>query len=152
MNRVKTGVAFLLLGGAAVVVYADCVPTPGQETCELTLDDGIDNDCNGLIDMEDPGCDSWFRPGDCNRDGRLEMSDAICLFGHLFLGSPSELPCAEPTDLRPGLTFLMDWNGDDQVDISDGVGMLNWLFKGGSAHFDGTRCRVVIDCESPCGD
>ena len=92
----------------AVVVYADCIPTPGEEECELDLNDGIDNDCNGLIDMNDPGCDGWFRPGDCNRDR--------------------------------------------QVDISDGIGLLSWLFTGGPAHFDGSRCRVVINCDSPCWD
>jgi FtsP/CotA-like multicopper oxidase with cupredoxin domain len=33
-----------------------CTPTPGEETQELTCDDGIDNDCDGLTDGEDPDC------------------------------------------------------------------------------------------------
>src|SRR6185295_6019077 len=31
------------------------------------------------------------RPADCNQDGNTDISDAVCLFGHLFLGSPARL-------------------------------------------------------------
>jgi hypothetical protein len=33
-----------------------CTPTPGEETQEQTCDDGIDNDCDTLIDAADPDC------------------------------------------------------------------------------------------------
>ena len=33
-----------------------CTPTPGEETLELSCNDGIDNDCDGLIDAADPDC------------------------------------------------------------------------------------------------
>ena len=33
-----------------------CIPTPGEETQELTCNDGIDNDCDGAIDAADADC------------------------------------------------------------------------------------------------
>ncbi len=39
---------------------------PGAfETCSLagTCEDGLDNDCNGLVDSQDPACMSWCMPG-----------------------------------------------------------------------------------------
>jgi len=33
-----------------------CTPTPGEETLELSCNDGSDNDCDGLIDAADPDC------------------------------------------------------------------------------------------------
>ena len=40
-------------------------------------------------------------PGDCNADGTVNVSDAICLFGFLFGGGVSELPCGDGSDPRP---------------------------------------------------
>jgi spore coat protein A len=33
-----------------------CTPTPGEETQEISCTDGIDNDCDGLIDCNDNDC------------------------------------------------------------------------------------------------
>jgi hypothetical protein len=33
-----------------------CTPTLGEEQNELTCDDAVDNDCDGLIDCDDPDC------------------------------------------------------------------------------------------------
>jgi hypothetical protein len=43
-----------------------CEPTPGEETQELTCDDGLDNDCDGLIDTDDPDCPPP-PPADCSQ-------------------------------------------------------------------------------------
>ena len=34
-------------------------------------------------------------PGDCNRDGGLDVSDTVCFFRFLFFGDPAELPCGD---------------------------------------------------------
>ncbi len=88
--------------------------------------------------------------GDCNQDGLVDISDAVCLFGFLFLGNPVELPCGDGSVSHPANVTLFDWNGDGQVDISDGIAELGWLFLGQAPHptaVDGEpACILVEDC------
>ena len=79
------------------------------------------------------------RPGDYNQDSGIDLSDAISVFGFLFLGR------AEP-DCPSGL----DFNGDQALDLSDGIGVLNWLFQGGPGHVLGSDCVQVVDCQDAC--
>lgn len=58
--------------------------------------------------------------GDGNRDGRVDVSDAIALLAHLFLGEPLAAPLA-----------IADVNADGGVDISDPVALLMHLFVDG---------------------
>ncbi len=94
-------------------------------------------------------------PGDCNQDATLDLSDAVCLFGFLFLGGGSDDMCleGESTDTG-GYVQLLDWNSDEQTDISDGIGLLQWAFNGGRAHWVsetlGIECLQVSDCASVC--
>ena len=73
-------------------------------------------------------------PGDCNQDCVLDLSDAVCLFGFLFLGVPDRLPCGKSERRDPGNINLLDWQSDGEIDISDGVVCLNFLFLGEAAH------------------
>jgi len=73
------------------------------------------------------------KPNDCNQDGTLDISDGVCLLGHLFLGKPSELPCGDGTVADEGNIDLLDASGDRQLDLSDAVGVFNFLFTGGKA-------------------
>jgi len=61
-----------------------------------------------------------FRRGDSNADGTVDLSDAVHLLGHLFLGSPTTLLCDEAANS----------NGDDTLDLSDAVYVLGFLFLG----------------------
>ena len=63
-------------------------------------------------------------PGDCNQDGDINIADAQCLLGFLFLDNPSTLPCGNRTETDPGNIALLSWNGDSQVNIADAVGCL----------------------------
>ena len=57
--------------------------------------------------------------GDLNGDVEVDLSDAIKLFGYLFLGDRLLCPLAG------------DANSDGELDISDGAFVLNFLFLGG---------------------
>jgi len=59
--------------------------------------------------------------GDANGDGRVDLSDALTVLNHLFLGGA--LPC-------PGVSEV---NGDDELSISDTLYLLSHLFQGGGA-------------------
>src|SRR4029450_13407381 len=86
------------------------------------------------------------RPGDCNQDGSLNISDAICLLGHLFLGSPETLPCEGGTIDNPGNLTLEDLNGDNGVNLSDAVRLLGYLFSGSAPPPLGTECLPIFGC------
>lgn len=72
-------------------------------------------------DNQEPPRQDPFRRGDCNDDGRVDISDAIGIFGFLFVGARSSL-CRDSCD----------GNNDAQLDISDPVFLLNFLFRGGT--------------------
>ena len=78
-------------------------------------------------------------PGDFNQDAGVDISDAISVFGYLFLGRTA-----------PDCPAGLDFNGDSALDLSDGIGALNWLFQGGPGHALGTGCVQIIDCQDSC--
>lgn len=89
-----------------------------------------------------------MRPGDCNQDGSLDISDAVCVLGFLFLGAPQELPCG-PRPMYVGNRMLVDWQRDDAVDLSDAVAILVYLFSNGPPHFlqeKGETCLPLFHC------
>ena len=62
----------------------------------------------------------WFRRGDSNGDGRLDVSDATHSLGFLFLGVRSGDRCWP----------AMDANDDDEIDLADAIYTLGFLFLG----------------------
>lgn len=89
-------------------------------------------------------------PGDCSQDGGVDISDALCLLGFLFLGSPTVLPCGDGTGDDSANRELVDWNGDAGTDVSDAVALLGWLFLGSAPHVMGSGCRSMIGCPHAC--
>ena len=65
-------------------------------------------------------------PGDCNQDGALDLSDGVCLLGHLFLGRPDSLPCDEGSVADAGNVVLLDGTGDAEVNLSDAIQFWCW--------------------------
>ena len=90
-------------------------------------------------------------PGDCNQDRRLDISDAVCLLGHLFLGSPQDLPCADGEVTDAANRELMNLNGDRSVDLTDAIHVLRYLFQGGPGPVGGTSCLPIVGCPDTCG-
>lgn len=89
-------------------------------------------------------------PGDCNQDGDLDLSDAVCLLGHLFLGAPEELACGDKTVGSPANVSLLDSNGDAGVNLSDAVHVLRYLFGGAGPPVLGTECVPIALCPMTC--
>lgn len=67
----------------------------------------------------DGGSAHRFRRGDANADGGLDLSDAVRILDHLFLGAPAPL-CLDAADA----------NDDGVVDMSDPVAVLTFLVRG----------------------
>ena len=92
------------------------------------------------------------RPGDLNQDARVDISDAIALLGHLFLGSPPSLPCGDGDSNDPGNTLLLDSNGDGGINLTDAIGVLTWLFRGGAPPANGQECIRIPTCPQSCAN
>ena len=84
------------------------------------------------------------KPGDCNQDGRFDISDPICMLFILF-GGGTNIPCG--ADLRgPGTVTVLDENGDARVDISDAIWVLGYLFQGTAPPVLGLACQSIAGC------
>ena len=89
-------------------------------------------------------------PGDCNADGRRDISDAVCLLGFLFLGDPQSLPCGSGLRDDDANLQLLDHNGDQKIDLSDPVALLGFLFLGGPPPRSGLDCVEIPGCSPVC--
>jgi len=76
---------------------------------------------NLTVDFPPSGISTFLR-GDCNDDGRINVSDAVFVLNRLFLGGPA-LNCLAAANT----------NGDAAVNIADPSYLLNHLFVGGPA-------------------
>jgi hypothetical protein len=90
--------------------------------------------------------------GDCTQDGRLNITDAVCVFQRLFPVIEEVLPCGDGRFLDPANQALLNWNGDGVVDLTDGVSLLNYLFNNGPPHALGIACAPLQGCPDSCGE
>ncbi len=90
-----------LCGVLTCVVFAGLVLMPAS-------------DAGVLID------ETFYRRGDVNGDGGINLSDPIALQNYLFMGSYTP-PCVE----------VCDANYDGSVNMTDSIYLLNYLFSGG---------------------
>jgi len=89
-------------------------------------------------------------PSDTNQDGRLDLSDAVSLLGHLFLGAPAVLACGDGSLADPGNHALLNANGDPKVDLADVIYVLAYLYLGGAPPILGSQCREIAGCPAAC--
>jgi len=88
-------------------------------------------------------------PGDGNQDGQLDISDGIFLLILLFSGDVS-LPCEGETVLQGGNLTLFDLNDDTEVNVTDVIHILQYLFLDGSPPALGTECLAIEGCPYAC--
>ena len=135
---------------------ATCSVAPGSlfpvgttlVTC--TAVDGSGN--QGVCEIEVRVVCGGIQPGDCNQDGLVGISDAICLLNVLFGGgglSAADLPCAGGP-AAPANQSLMSWNANPTLELTDAIGLLNWRFLGGLPHPLGSDCRQIEGCPEAC--
>ncbi len=144
--------------GRSVDVNNDMILDSCQSDCDengipdvFQIEEGLspDLDGNGILDSCEGGNQIL---GDCTGDQVLDISDGICIFSHLFLGSPSMLPCDVDENLSDGSLSLLDWQGDGVLDLSDGINLLTYQFIGGDPHHlapfpvDPTACVRILGC------
>jgi hypothetical protein len=95
------------------------------------------------ISVGEKECAAAFRRADANADGRMDLSDAVRILGHLFTGQ--SIGCREAADA----------DGSGALNVSDPIYLLNFLFRGGPpppAPFG--QCApppggLLLDCEVP---
>ncbi len=85
------------------------------------------------------------RIGDLDQDARLTVTDAIRLL--LSLQGAVALPCGEA-----GNQQLLDVDGTGKVDLSDGIHLLQFLFRGSESPLLGGACREIPTCPDVCLD
>ena len=61
-----------------------------------------------------------FVRGECNGDGKVDISDIVCSLGWQFSGTTF-----------PGCIAALNTNGDGQVNVADPIYLITYLFKGG---------------------
>ena len=118
-----------------------------EVTCSATDESGNLATCTFDVLVT---CSDVVLPGDCNADGAVDISDALCLLGILFLGTGRELPCGDGGINDPANQRLMSWGKIPAIDISDAVALLNWSFLGGPPHVEGTVCKRIEGCPTVC--
>ncbi len=96
--------------------------TNGTWTVTATVDDSrrCDDPTGSCSEVVNVGAvQVLFLRGDTTQDGVLNITDAVKVFGILFLGEP-DIPCQEAKDV----------NDDGDVNITDGIRILGFLFLG----------------------
>lgn len=91
-----------------------------------------------------------IQPGDVDASGKVDLSDPIVLLGALFQGQPSSL-CGFDFQSEEN-QVIVDFNGDEMVDLTDGIAMLSWMFLGTQHHAAGIDCINVPSCPAVCDD
>jgi hypothetical protein len=135
--------------------------TAGTWTIRVVVDDecpleAADNTCTQDVVVVAAG--GIQKPMDENQDGKFDLSDAVSILNHLFLGSNPTLPCGDGKKEHPANKALLNANGDANVDLSDAVYALTFLFLGGPEPVNcggeaSCPCIVIPDCpDNPIGD
>lgn len=112
--------------GAVIPATADTVECPVHEILVVKLTDVIDP----------PGTD--FSRGDCNGDGKINVTDGVVCAQNIFLNNLVFFDCDD----------MLDANDDETLDAADPIMILEWIFLNGPALPDPFRTCA----EDPEGD
>jgi hypothetical protein len=141
-----TGVGGAAVYGTCAAGACTCVATSGPET---SCGDGLDNDCNGLIDCDDPGCQPVGNaPGKACNPARAGLACSapaatggvstcsVCAPGGSFLNAqPVETKCSDGIDNDcSGLADCLDPNCASKLLVCG---------------LNGERCTGDFQCRCP---
>lgn len=89
-------------------------------------------------------------PGDLNENTVVDIGDAVSLIFRLFRESGGALPCDGATIEEGGNLPLVDFDGNALAEVTDAIGILEFLFLQGPPHALGTRCIRIEGCTPAC--
>lgn len=92
---------------------------------KVTASDVLSNQSGPSPYVEATPVATTFRRGDCNDDGSIDLSDAVCILGWLFVG-----------EAAPACVAATNVDGAGPVEISDPIYLLTHLYLGGPAPRD----------------
>ena len=95
-------------------------------------------------------CGGFVLPGDCDANGTVDLTDAICVLSILFSDTERLPPCGDRSIRDPANVTLLSWNGTSDVDLASAVALLNFKFLGGLPHVLGRECAPIPDCPEIC--
>ena len=136
---------------SGTVTYANEKPLPREMTAGIVALSSAGGATEPLhatlcaIGLESGFTRFRFVRGDSNADGAMDLSDAIAILSHMFLGD-RKVRCEQAGDA----------NDDGALDISDGIHLLGFLFDGGKPIAPPSTCGTDptghdLSCESfPC--
>lgn len=155
---------YLLDGSCQVLVSNDdCSVAVGTDSCleGLTLEPGQYHVVAGsfaagetgeysleVLCVEEPG--GLQLPGDSNQDGELNITDAVRLLRYLLQGTVTAFPCGDGSFTYVSNKSLLDFDGDQAVDVLDIIGILQYLFEPGPPHVKGSACVRLRGCPDVC--
>ena len=88
--------------------------------------------------------------GDLNQDRHLDIGDAVALL-HFVVGLRTlPLPCGDGTLGHPANRTLLDSDGSGQVDLTDAIHGLAFIFQRGAPHAAGAGCVPIAGCAQVC--
>jgi hypothetical protein len=109
--------------------------TAGESWQPPTLEDG-ETYCWRIVTVDECGTSEgpvWsfttgatgprFVRGNSNADLKVDLSDAVVVLGHLFLGAPPSLSCQAAAD----------FDDSGAIEITDAITLLQFLFLGGTS-------------------
>ena len=99
--------------------------------------DVLEGECISLARQE-----VRFVRGDANDDTQVNLTDAVFILSHLFMGEEA-----------PACLAAADSTGNRALDLSDSVFLLNYLFNGGDAPpapFPGCGTTRIDEDDLPC--
>ncbi|MEY3212476.1 MAG: hypothetical protein RIT28_2957 [Pseudomonadota bacterium] len=144
---------YVSVGGDCDVSDADVSPG-ATEAC-----DGLDNDCDGLADVDDPDLSSsvftWYDDADGDGFGDDASATETCAqpAGWVSVGGDCD---ESDADISPGATEACDELDNDcdglidDDDSSVSVGLTRWYGDSDSDGYGGTRFTLTA-CEQPSG-
>ena len=102
-------------------ILEDPTSVTHEARCAADLDlDGFATEADEEILLAEVGLEETPIRGDANGSASVDMSDALAVLNHLFLGGE-----------EPVSVVHANANGDSVVDMTDSVYLLNYLFHGG---------------------